>query len=83
MAEYTILGVHITNRVTNAPEVQKVLTKFGCSIKTRLGLHQVENNNCTSFGLLLLEMIGPETEIQKLENALAAITGVEVKKMVF
>ena len=40
MKKHLILGVHITNRVKHVPEVQKVLTEFGCSIKTRLGLHE-------------------------------------------
>jgi len=61
MAEHvTVLGIRIEDRVKEAGEVQKVLTKFGCSIKTRLGLHEVSNDFCSSSGLILLELTGPK-----------------------
>ncbi len=40
MRKRIILGVQVTNRIKNALEVQEILTKFGCNIKTRLGLHE-------------------------------------------
>ena len=83
MAEYTILGIYLSNRVNNAHEVQKVLTNFGCHIKTRLGLHPVSEEKCASFGLILLEIVGDQAEIQKFEAELKTIHGVEVKKMEF
>jgi hypothetical protein len=63
--------------------VQRVLSKFGCSIKTRLGLHEVNDDYCSEQGIILLELSGTRDEAMKLENELLAIDGLNVKKMVF
>jgi hypothetical protein len=78
-----ILGVHLTNRMNEAPAVQKALTEHGCNIRTRLGLHNVDDSFCDSKGLLLLELFGDEAQCQELATKLAAIEGVEVKQMEF
>ncbi len=83
MAKKIILGVEITNRVENVPEVQSVLTQFGCNIKTRLGLHEVDNKSCSTIGLLILETFGPEKQVTALEARLKKIKGVKVRKMTF
>lgn len=80
--KHTILGVHITDRVKEAVEVQKLLTTFGEQIKTRLGLHEVGTPTSPN-GLLLLEMVGTDKGIQELSDKLNAIDGVEVQSMVF
>ena len=38
---YYIIGVRMDNRVGNAAKFQETLTKNGCKIKVRLGLHEV------------------------------------------
>ena len=82
MAEHvTVLGIRIEDRVKEAGEVQKVLTKFGCSIKTRLGLHEVSNDFCSSSGLILLELTGPKDEQEKLHATLVKIPGTLIRKM--
>ncbi len=83
MANKTVLGILINNRVQNAPQVQKVLTEFGCSIKTRLGLHEVNDNLCSSSGLLILELFGDEKASLELERQLKDIAGIQLQKMVF
>ena len=83
MKEIWILGVHITDRVKNVADVQEILTKFGCTIKTRLGLHEVKDDFCARNGLIILELSGSSEEYVKLENELLKIKGLEVKKMVF
>jgi len=83
MKKHLIFGVHITNRVKHVPEVQKVLTEFGCSIKTRLGLHEAGATSCSPNGLIILEVIGGDKEANQMARKLRAITGVEVQKMVF
>jgi hypothetical protein len=83
MAKKTVLGILINNRVHNAPQVQKILTEFGCSIKTRLGLHEVNENLCSSSGLLILELFGDEKASLELEKQLRAISGIQVQKMLF
>ena len=81
--ETRILGVLITDRQKEAGKVQNVLTKFGCSIKTRLGLHEVTEDHDSTSGLLLLELIGDISEMEKLENELVAIEGTQTQKMIF
>ncbi|MEI6435866.1 MAG: hypothetical protein WCP32_13550 [Bacteroidota bacterium] len=81
--EIWILGIHLTDRVKKVTDVQAVLTKFGCSIKTRLGLHDVVDDSCSPGGIILLELTGNREEFLKLENELLKIDGLDVKKMVF
>ena len=83
MAQRIFLGVQITNRLENVQDVQEVLTKYGCNIKTRLGLHQVTESHCSTTGLLILEMYGDEASIFQMESKLQNIKGLTVKKMVF
>lgn len=83
LKDHVIFGVHITNRLEHSPSVQHVLTEFGCSIKTRIGLHDVNDNFCSPNGLLVIEFIGTDDERQGFKEKLAAIEGVEVQSMVF
>lgn len=83
MEEKRILGVLITDRKKEAGEVQKVLTKFGCSIKTRLGLHEASDETCSNEGLILLELTGDYKDMDNLEKELENIEGTETKKMTF
>ncbi|OPY13329.1 MAG: hypothetical protein A4E66_00811 [Syntrophus sp. PtaB.Bin001] len=83
MAKKSVLGIMVTNRVENAQQVQKILTEFGCSIKTRLGLHEVNENLCSTSGLLLLELFGDESACVELEKQLRAVPGLQVQKMIF
>ena len=79
MDKHVIVGVHIVDREMNATEVQKVFTKYGAQIRTRLGLH---DDVCPANGLILLEMADtPETT--KLVSEVSAIEGVDVGQMVF
>ena len=82
-ADHVILGIHVTNRLQKAAEVQKLFTEFGCNIKTRLGLHEVAENYCAGEGVVLLELIGGDTVRKALVEKLGAIEGIEVKEMVF
>lgn len=82
-ASHVILGVHLTNRLQNATDLQKTLSQFGCSIKTRIGLHEVSEDVCSPEGIVILELFGDEAEFAKLETQLKTIAGIEVQKMVF
>lgn len=83
MKEIRILGLHVTNRVNDAVKIQDLLTKFGCSIKTRLGLHEVSEKICSSCGIILLELTGDAVECDKLERELRKVEGLDVQKMTF
>jgi hypothetical protein len=81
--EIWILGIHVSDRVKKAELIQPVLTKFGCTIRTRLGLHDITEEFSSPTGMILLELTGDPKEYVKLENELLKIDGLEVKKMVF
>ncbi len=81
--KHLVLGVHITDRIKHVAAVQKVLTKYGCSIKTRLGLHEASEDFCSPNGLMILEMVADNKESRAMISELGKITGVEVKKMIF
>ncbi len=83
MSEVRILGVLVEEKSQAAIAVQETLTKYGCSIKTRLGLNDLGKENCDSCGLIILELMGDVNECIRLENDLWAIPGVRVQKMVF
>ena len=83
MVKTTILGVKLTQRVSAAQEFQKVLTEYGCSIKTRLGLHPVTEGVCSPSGVILLEVIGDDATIENMISAIKAIPGTDVQKMEF
>lgn len=83
MDKHSIVGVHITERVRHASEVQAIFTKFGCSIRTRLGLHEADAGKCSPNGLIVLEMAEEDAVIADMVAELNAIDGVEVQQMVF
>ena len=81
MDDCVILGIHVTGCEEHAAEAQKVLTEYGCNIKTRLGLHEVNENLCSSAGLILVEVFGGEFIADELIRKLESIGGIEVKKV--
>lgn len=78
----TIFGIRLDNRTQTAIDFQKVLTRYGCSIKTRLGLHDVTDNMCAPNGLILLEIINDE-EAAKMKEELLQIPSLELQMMKF
>ena len=81
--KHIILGVHITDRLKHAVEVQGVFTEYGRHIKTRLGLHEVDKSHNSPNGVVLIEAYGDEAKCLEMAAKLAAIEGVEVQKMIF
>ncbi len=81
--DHIILGIHITNRLKNAASVQKVFTEYGCNIKTRIGLHDVDENVCSPSGVVLIEFFGSDDEATAMMAKLNEAEGVQVQKMVF
>ena len=73
-----LLIVKVGERSKTAVRVQEVLTQHGCSIKTRLGLHEFAPE-CgeRDEGLIILEVMGSNEEIGKLREALEAVESVK------
>lgn len=77
-----IVGIKLENRVDSAQMLQQIATEFGCSIKTRIGLHGASDNVCSPDGVILFEIINKDV-VGDFVNALQAIEGANVQKMEF
>ena len=53
-----IIGVRVNHRVANAVGLQEVLTKYGCNIKLRVGLHETSEKFCADDGVIMLQVCG-------------------------
>jgi len=83
MAKRTILGVHVSQRAQSIPDVQALFTEYGCNIKTRVGMHDVQGDYCSPSGLVVLEMLGDPVDIDAFYTKLGQIAGVYVQRMDF
>jgi hypothetical protein len=83
MKKHIVFGIHVTDRLRHVDSVQRLLSEYGCNIKTRLGLHEVSEKFCSPNGLMILEMSGDEKNSMELADKLAAVEGIEVQKMIF
>jgi hypothetical protein len=61
--------------------VQKILTSYGCNIRTRLGVNEIFFGE--PAGLIILELKGDEKQRILLEKDLKALSKVHVRTMVF
>ncbi len=73
----TVLLVLVGKRKEAAVKLQKVLTAWGCLIKTRLGLHSGVMEDCSESGLLFLELCGSDKDNAELARKVELIPGVE------
>lgn len=79
--ETTIMAITIDPRSAHAPQVQTILTKHGCIITTRLGLHEVSETSCSEAGLIILHIHSSLDEVKVLEKELLEVNDVKVKYM--
>ncbi|MBN2280530.1 MAG: hypothetical protein JXQ65_08120 [Candidatus Marinimicrobia bacterium] len=70
------LLVVVNKRKDEAITVQKILTEWGCYIKTRLGLHEDCLDNCSEIGTIILEVVGDTTKHEELSRKLNLLKGV-------
>jgi hypothetical protein len=54
----TIIGVKLEDRLECSVKFQKIITEFGCNIRTRIGLHTSYTGMCSNYGIVLLEVCG-------------------------
>jgi len=74
-----VILILVSNRSKSAVAVQRLLTEFGCIIKTRLGIHDGVENVCSECGLLMVELAGDEKEAKHLHAKLSGLKGVTAK----
>ena len=73
-----VMIVGMSERHDTAIAVQKVLTKYGCIIKVRVGFHET-HKVCSPCGIIVLHLMDEPKEITKLRNDLNKIKSVEAK----
>lgn len=78
----TIIGIKLKNRLENAVEFQEIISKYGCAVGTRIGLHQISDNFCDTSGIILLEIIEDKI-VSSLEKELLNINHIEIQHMIF
>lgn len=78
MSDFEVMLIKIDQRMKKAGDVQSLLTKYGCNVKMRLGLHEA-GDVCSNQGLIILQLAGEEDEIKAFEKELGGIDGVKAK----
>jgi hypothetical protein len=76
-----ILGMLVERDQEVIRAVQKILTAYGCNIRTRLGVNEVFFGE--PAGLIILELKGDAKQRLLLERDLKLLTKVHVRTMVF
>jgi hypothetical protein len=76
-----ILGILAERKRDTIVAVQKILTAYGCYIRTRLGVNETFFGE--RAGLIILELTGDHKQRDLLEKDLRALKQVHVQKMVF
>jgi len=79
----TIVAIKINGREAKASIVQEILTKYGCNIRTRVGFHEVNEDQCSMDGILILQLFGKDTEIQAMLGEIDKLDGVTSKLIEF
>jgi hypothetical protein len=76
-----ILGILVERSQSVVFSVQKILTSYGCNIRTRLGVNEVFFGE--PAGLIILELKGAEKQRLLLERDLKNLDHIHVRTMVF
>lgn len=69
----------VSHRREAAEMVQKILTGWGCYIKTRLGIHDGVMENCSDSGLIFLELTGESAKHEEITRKLNLVKGVDAR----
>lgn len=74
-----LMIILVDTRKEEAPQVQKILTTWGCLIKTRLGIHDGVLDKCSNSGLIILELVGEKEKQKELADRLNVLPGVKAQ----
>jgi len=81
--DHVIVGIHVHDRARQALNIQNILGEFGHIIRTRLGMHELDEKDAAASGVIILELIGAAAAADELILKLRKCPGVQVKKLVF
>ncbi|MFH1779583.1 MAG: hypothetical protein ABH803_00360 [Candidatus Micrarchaeota archaeon] len=68
----------VKDRKKTALPIQKTLTKYGCGIQARIGLHE-STKTCSNAALIILQLSGSNKENALLLRELNKIKSVKAK----
>lgn len=77
----TIFILTMLHRRDTAVSLQAILTRYGCLIKTRLGIHDGVVDQCSDTGLIILEVVGKKNEKDSFFKKLRAIKDLKTKRV--
>ncbi len=75
----SVVVMSLARRSTGAVALQGVLTRWGCIIKTRLGIHDGVANACTDNGLIILELVASAAQETKFLKELRSVPALKSK----
>lgn len=76
-----VVALVLDKRTEDAPELQEVLTRHGCLLKVRLGVHAGSAGECSDSGLIILAAEGDEKELDSFLEELKKFPRVKVNCM--
>jgi|WetSurMetagenome_2_1015567.scaffolds.fasta_scaffold1156336_1 hypothetical protein len=74
-----LVAVKLLARNANAVQVQEVLTKHGCDITVRLGIHEQGSGECSPEGVILLQVKPDAKAVKSLVADLKAVGKLKVQ----
>jgi hypothetical protein len=77
-ADMQLVIVKLQARSQVALRVQEVLTKHGCNITLRLGIHEQSSNECSNEGVIVLQVKPELSAVNALVEDLKSISQVGV-----
>ena len=76
-----IVGIRVNHRVANAVGLQEYLTRYGCNIKLRVGLHETNEKFCADDGVIMLQLCGEKDALEAMVTGLNAMEGITAKML--
>jgi hypothetical protein len=78
-----IFGILIRDKEKESGCVQEILGRYVNSIKTRFGIYDVEHRESHPHGLIVIQVIGDDEDMDQFEKEIYMIEGVEIQHMFF
>jgi hypothetical protein len=75
----SVIGILVEQNTGMVKEVQKILTSYGCYIRTRLGVNEIFHGR--PAGLIILELIGDTKQRYLLTKELSVLKKVHVRAL--
>jgi len=78
-----ILIIKLNEREILSNKFQEIISAYGCYIKTRIGLHDVDNEMCSTTGIIILQMPDKKEIIKDMIKELNSIKYIQIEKIHF